>query len=66
MIYAANEKPLKGKKDYSQLEYKCLIRVTDGKKKFSTTLTGKELVKFQDSYDTILKVCDCVIVKVTY
>jgi hypothetical protein len=51
-----NEKPRKGKKDYSGLEYKCLVRATDGKRKLSATLNGKELVKFQASYGTILKV----------
>eukprot|EP00890_Picochlorum_soloecismus_P006359 jgi/Picsp_1/6724/NSC_04065-R1_signal recognition particle 14 kda protein len=51
----SNEKPLKGK-DTSNLEYKCLIRATDGrKKKISTVVSGKEVVKFQDSFDTILK-----------
>lgn len=55
VLYAANEKPLKGK-DTSHLEYKCLVRATDGrKKKISTVVSGKELVKFQDSFDTILK-----------
>jgi hypothetical protein len=52
---AANEKPLKGK-NTSHLEYKCLVRATDGrKKKISTVVSGKELVKFQDSFETILK-----------
>lgn len=37
-------------------EYKCLVRATDGKKKVSTILAGKELARFTDSYDTILKV----------
>lgn len=54
---AANEKPLKGKKDTSDLEYSLLIRATDGKKKKISTVVKKEnLIKFKDSYDTILKV----------
>ena len=55
VLNAANEKPLKGK-NTSHLEYKCLVRATDGrKKKISTVVSGKELVKFQDSFETILK-----------
>lgn len=50
-----NMKPRKGKKDYSALEYLCLIRATDGKRKISTTLPGKDCGKFQSSYSTILK-----------
>lgn len=53
---SANEKPRKGKKDYSHLEYKCLVRATDGKRKLSTVVTGKDLGRFHDSYTTILKV----------
>ena len=52
----ANEKPVKGKNDYSHLDYKCLVRATDGKRKLTTTLTARELPKFKDSYATILKV----------
>lgn len=53
---AANEKPRKGKKDYSHLEYKCLVRATDGKRKLSTVVVGKDLARFQDAYSTILRV----------
>lgn len=35
---AANLKPRKGKRDYSQLAYHCLVRVTDGSKKLSTVV----------------------------
>lgn len=41
----------------SESECKCLVRATDGKRKFSTTLTQRELASFHDSYMTILKVC---------
>jgi len=63
-----NEKARKSKKDHSGLEYKCLVRATDGKRKFSTTLSGKELGRFKDSFDTILKVgCPpCEIVHVVH
>eukprot|EP00003_Mantamonas_plastica_P016523 TRINITY_DN2755_c0_g1_i1.p1 TRINITY_DN2755_c0_g1~~TRINITY_DN2755_c0_g1_i1.p1 ORF type:complete len:129 (-),score=52.05 TRINITY_DN2755_c0_g1_i1:57-392(-) len=34
----------------------CLIRVTDGKKvKISTTISSKDVVKFQGEYGTIMK-----------
>ncbi|KDD72015.1 hypothetical protein H632_c3999p0 [Helicosporidium sp. ATCC 50920] len=39
----------------SESECKCLVRATDGKRKFSTTLTQRELASFHDSYMTILK-----------
>mgnify|MGYP001074140479 CR=1 FL=1 len=55
-IAVANEKPRKGKTDWSHLELKCLVRATDGKRKVSTVVAGKELARFQDSYSTILKV----------
>jgi signal recognition particle subunit SRP14 len=52
-----NEKALKGKKDTSHLEYKCLVRATDGKKKkISTVVPKKDLDKFKDSFGTILRV----------
>ncbi|GAB4820626.1 hypothetical protein N2152v2_007672 [Parachlorella kessleri] len=50
-----NEKPRKSKTDWSHLELKCLVRATDGKRKLSTVVAGKELARFQDSYSTILK-----------
>ncbi|KAK1318826.1 Signal recognition particle 14 kDa protein [Acorus calamus] len=37
------------------LEYRCLVRATDGKKKISTALSTKEHQKFQASYATLLK-----------
>ncbi|KAJ6794032.1 signal recognition particle 14 kDa protein isoform X2 [Iris pallida] len=37
------------------LEYKCLVRATDGKKNISTELSAKDHQKFQASYATILK-----------
>ncbi len=55
-LLAANEKPRKSKTDWSHLELKCLVRATDGKRKLSTVVVGKDLARFQDSYSTILKV----------
>ncbi|CAN0918127.1 Signal recognition particle 14 kDa protein [Linum grandiflorum] len=37
------------------LEYRCLIRATNGKKTISTSVGAKEHQKFQASYATILK-----------
>ncbi|KAL2920869.1 Signal recognition particle 14 kDa protein [Bienertia sinuspersici] len=37
------------------IDYRCLIRATDGKKKISTTVGPKEHQRFQASYATILK-----------
>ncbi|XP_051132137.1 signal recognition particle 14 kDa protein-like [Andrographis paniculata] len=38
-----------------KIEYKCLIRATDGKKNISTMVGPKEHQRFQSSYATILK-----------
>lgn len=37
------------------IEYRCLIRATDGKKTFSTSVGAKDHQRFQASYATILK-----------
>ncbi|GAB2289163.1 RNA-binding signal recognition particle subunit srp14 [Dionaea muscipula] len=37
------------------LEYRCLIRATDGKKKITTTVGAKDHQRFQASYATVLK-----------
>ncbi|CAN1772778.1 Signal recognition particle 14 kDa protein [Linum perenne] len=37
------------------LEYRCLIRATNGKNTISTTVSAKDHQKFQASYATILK-----------
>ncbi|KAL9431881.1 hypothetical protein AB3S75_026977 [Citrus x aurantiifolia] len=37
------------------VEYRCLIRATDGKKKISTTVGAKDHQRFQASYATLLK-----------
>lgn len=50
-----NEKPRKSKQDHSALPLKCLLRATDGKRKISTIISGKELPRFQDAYTTILR-----------
>ncbi|KAL8208408.1 hypothetical protein R6Q57_007820 [Mikania cordata] len=38
-----------------ELEYKCLVRATDGKKNISTLVGAKDHQRFQASYATILK-----------
>lgn len=50
-----NMKPRKGKKDYSGLEYRCLVRATDGNRKLSTVVQDSELARFQESYTTIMR-----------
>ncbi|KAL5569782.1 hypothetical protein UlMin_026357 [Ulmus minor] len=37
------------------IEYRCLIRATDGKKKIATSVGAKDHSRFQASYATILK-----------
>ncbi|KAJ7564938.1 hypothetical protein O6H91_02G040500 [Diphasiastrum complanatum] len=37
------------------LEYRCLVRATDGKKKFSALLSAKDHQRFQMAYSTVLK-----------
>lgn len=37
------------------VEYRCLVRATDGKKTISTSLSAREHLKFQSSYATVLK-----------
>ncbi|GAB2260789.1 hypothetical protein Droror1_Dr00011644 [Drosera rotundifolia] len=37
------------------IEYKCLVRATDGKKKITTTVGVKDHQRFQASYATVLK-----------
>ncbi|KAG7019502.1 Signal recognition particle 14 kDa protein, partial [Cucurbita argyrosperma subsp. argyrosperma] len=37
------------------IEYRCLIRATDGKKTISTSVGAKDHLRFQASYSTILK-----------
>ncbi|KAG9447040.1 hypothetical protein H6P81_013168 [Aristolochia fimbriata] len=39
----------------SDIEYRCLVRATDGKKTISTSLSAKEHLRFQASYATILR-----------
>lgn len=63
-------KPRRGKKDYSAFEYHCLMRATDGRRKLTTVVHGKDLAKFYDSYTTIQRVsrttgrgwCGCCVV----
>ncbi|KAI8003560.1 Signal recognition particle 14 kDa protein [Camellia lanceoleosa] len=38
-----------------EIEYRCLIRATDGKKTISTSVGSKDHQHFQASYATILK-----------
>lgn len=37
------------------IEYRCLVRATDGKKTISTSLSAKDHQRFQASYSTVLK-----------
>ncbi|KAF9615886.1 hypothetical protein IFM89_026812 [Coptis chinensis] len=37
------------------IEYRCLIRATDGKKTISTSVSAKDHQRFQASYATVLK-----------
>ncbi|CAL9053699.1 signal recognition particle 14 kDa protein [Musa acuminata AAA Group] len=37
------------------IEYRCLVRATDGKKTISTSLSARDYQKFQASYATVLK-----------
>ncbi|KAF8393849.1 hypothetical protein HHK36_020047 [Tetracentron sinense] len=37
------------------IEYRCLVRATDGKKTISTSVSAKDHQRFQASYATILK-----------
>ncbi|PSC70582.1 transducin beta 3 isoform B [Micractinium conductrix] len=50
-----NMKPRKGKKDYSEHAYHCLVRATDGTRKLSTVVQARELARFQESYTTIMR-----------
>lgn len=52
-------KPRKGKKDYSEHAYHCLVRATDGTRKLSTVVQARELARFQESYTTIMRVGGC-------
>lgn len=36
-------------------EYRCLVRATNGKKKFSTTISAKDHLRFQAAYATVLR-----------
>ncbi|XP_051219917.1 signal recognition particle 14 kDa protein [Lolium perenne] len=38
-----------------EVEYRCLVRATDGKKNISTALSAKDYLKFQASYALVLK-----------
>lgn len=55
-LITGNLKPRKGKNDYSGFDYHCLVRATDGERKLTTVVQGKELARFQDSYTTIMRV----------
>jgi signal recognition particle subunit SRP14 len=55
-FHAAAQKPKRSKVQPAPEDYKCLVRVSDGKRKVSTIIAGKDLNRFQDSYNTLLKV----------
>ncbi|KAJ4763539.1 Signal recognition particle 14 kDa protein [Rhynchospora pubera] len=42
-------------KEGQKIEYKCLVRATDGKKIISTLIAAKDQLKFQASYATVLR-----------
>ncbi len=50
-------KPRKGKKDYSELAYHCLVRATDGSKKLSTVVEVRRRVPRASATDTRPSVC---------
>lgn len=62
-LSAAAQKPKRSKVQPAPEDYKCLVRVSDGKRKVSTIVAGKDLSRFQDSYSTLLKVC-CIFQKI--
>ncbi|XP_077228139.1 signal recognition particle, SRP9/SRP14 subunit isoform X2 [Tasmannia lanceolata] len=39
----------------ADVEYRCLVRATDGKKTISTSLSSKDHQRFQASYATVLR-----------
>ncbi|KAK3143676.1 hypothetical protein QOZ80_4AG0303460 [Eleusine coracana subsp. coracana] len=45
----------KMEKKGKEVEYRCLVRASDGKKSISTSVSLKEYLKFQASYATVLK-----------
>ncbi|XP_066349460.1 signal recognition particle 14 kDa protein-like [Miscanthus floridulus] len=45
----------KTEKKGQEVEHRCLIRASDGKKSISTSVSLKEYAKFQASYATVLK-----------
>lgn len=48
--------PCKGKRPLGDpASYKCLVRATDGKKKFSTSVHGPQQARFQQSLVLIMK-----------
>ena len=59
-LFTAAEKPKRSKVQPTPEDFKCLVRASDGKRKVSTVLAGKDLSRFQDSYQTILKVRACL------
>ncbi|XP_006632517.1 signal recognition particle 14 kDa protein [Lepisosteus oculatus] len=48
--------PRKGNpENFEPVDNKCLIRATDGKKKISTVVSTKEVIKFQMAYSNLLR-----------
>ncbi|KAJ1272848.1 hypothetical protein BS78_06G233800 [Paspalum vaginatum] len=45
----------KMEKKGQEVEYRCLVRASDGKKSISTSVSLKDYAKFQASYATVLK-----------
>uniref|UniRef100_A0A0D6QR18 Signal recognition particle 14 kDa protein n=1 Tax=Araucaria cunninghamii TaxID=56994 RepID=A0A0D6QR18_ARACU len=44
-----------GGAEQQAVDYRCLVRATDGKKTISTTLSAKDHQRFQAAYATVLK-----------
>ncbi|XP_055720516.1 signal recognition particle 14 kDa protein isoform X2 [Salvelinus fontinalis] len=48
--------PRKGQQEsYEPADNKCLLRASDGKKKISTVVSTKEVIKFQMAYSNLLR-----------
>ncbi|XP_041928839.1 signal recognition particle 14 kDa protein [Alosa pseudoharengus] len=47
--------PRKGHSEFEPNDNKCLLRASDGKKKISTVVSSKEVIKFQMAYSNLLR-----------
>ncbi|XP_041132793.1 signal recognition particle 14 kDa protein-like [Polyodon spathula] len=56
--YDGRIKPVPRKENaetFDPVDNKCLLRATDGKKKISTVVSSKEVIKFQMAYSNLLR-----------